>query len=83
MKVHPHLHNKRQKALHKAFVVLENKVNLQWNKIIHLGDLMVMYSIYNSETLEKLINTVHKMHNTTTPNEKLFAGKLNSWDTCF
>ena len=35
---------------------------------------MVMYSIYNSETLEKLVNTVHAKHNTTTPNEKLFTG---------
>ena len=40
---------------------------------------MVMYGIYNSEPLEKLINTVHKMHNTTTWNEKLFAGKLTEW----
>ena len=29
-----------------------------------------MSGIYNSDTLEKLINTVHKMHNTTTQNEK-------------
>ena len=40
---------------------------------------MVMYGIYNSETSEKLIDTVHKMHNTTTWNEKLFASKLNAW----
>ena len=26
--------------------------------------------MYNSDTLEKLINTVHKMHNKTTWNEK-------------
>ena len=31
---------------------------------------MVMYGGNNSETLEKLITTVHKMHNTITPNEK-------------
>ena len=37
-----------------------------------------MYGIYNSDTLEKLINTVHKMHNTTTWKEKLFVGKLNN-----
>ena len=37
---------------------------------------MVMYSIYNAETLENLINTVHQMHNTMTLNEKLFAGIL-------
>ena len=38
---------------------------------------MVMYGIYNSDTLEQLINTVHKMHNTMTWNEKLFASKLD------
>ena len=31
-----------------------------------------MYGIYNSETLEKLIESVHKMHNTTTRNEKKY-----------
>ena len=65
-----YLHTKRQKALHKAFIALENKVNIQQNIIFHLEDLMVMYGFYNSETLEKLINTVHEMHNTMTPNEK-------------
>ena len=44
-----------------------------------LEDLMVMYGIYNSDTLEKFINTVHKMHKTTTLNERLFAGKPNNW----
>ena len=37
---------------------------------------MVMYCVNNAETLENLINTVHHIHNTTTPNEKLFAGEL-------
>ena len=36
---------------------------------------MVMYGIYNAETLEELINTLHHIHNTTTSNEKLFAGQ--------
>ena len=40
---------------------------------------MVMYSIYNSDTLEKLSSTVHEMLNKTTWNEKLFVGKLNNW----
>ena len=44
------LHNRRQKAFHKAVAVMENKVNLQCNKLIHFEDSMVMYSIYNSET---------------------------------
>ena len=30
-------------------------------------------------SLEKLTNMVHKMHNKTTWNEKLFASKLDHW----
>ena len=61
---------------------MEYKVNLQHNKIIHLEDFLVMYSIYNSKTLETLIDIVHKMHNTTTLNEKLF-GTFSSWYTLY
>ena len=57
---------KGQKALHQKFMAMENKVNLQHNKIIHLEDSIVMYGIYNSGTLEKLVNTVHNMHNKAT-----------------
>ena len=38
-----------------------------------------MYGIYNTDALEKLINTVHSMHNKTTWNEKLVTGKFNKW----
>ena len=48
------MHNKRHKALHKVVAALENVMSLQWNKIIHLEDSMVMYGINNSETLEKI-----------------------------
>ena len=37
-----------------------------------------MYGIYNAETLEQLINTVHHIHNTTSSNEKLFAEQRGS-----
>ena len=40
---------------------------------------MVMYGAYNSDTLEDLIDAVHKLHNRTTRNEKLFAGQINNW----
>ena len=36
---------------------------------------MVMYCIYNAETLEKLINTVHHIHNYTSLHKKLFTGQ--------
>ena len=37
-----------------------------------------MYGVYNVETLEKLINTVHHIHNTTFWHERLFAGEQSS-----
>ena len=40
---------------------------------------MVMFGVYNSDTLEDLIDTVHKLHNRTTWNEKLFSGQINNW----
>ena len=42
------LHYKRQKALLKAVQAMENKVDLQCNRVFHLEDSMVMYGIYNS-----------------------------------
>ena len=77
------LYNRRHKALQKAVVEMENKINLQHNKLIHLEDSMVMYGVYNAETIEKLITTIHKMHNFTTWNERLFAGKLGSSSTWY
>ena len=38
-----------------------------------------MYGVYKSDSLEDLINTVHKLHNKTTWNEKLFAGQIKDW----
>ena len=58
---------------------MENKVDLQCNKIFHLEDSMVLYGINNSDTLEALIDTVHRLHNQSTWNEKLFAGKIEDW----
>ena len=73
------LHQIGQKALQKAVHVMENKVDLQCNKIFHLEDSMVMYGVYNSDTLEDLIITVHKLHNKTTWNERLFTGQMKDW----
>ena len=66
------LQNKRNNALHKAVNAMDNKANIQPNKL-----MMLMYGIYNVEMLEKLIKTVHKIHNTTSSHEKLFAGEHN------
>ena len=74
------LHNRRHKPLHKAVKVMETKASMQHNKLMHLEDSMVIYGVYNAETLEKLIDTVHHMHNITTANEKLHV-VLKVYDT--
>ena len=40
---------------------METKTEIQCNKLIHLEDTMVMYGVYNAETLEKTYkhNTSH------------------------
>ena len=40
-----------------------------------LNDKMLMYGVYNTETLEKIIKTLHEIHNATSSHEKLFAGE--------
>ena len=71
------LQHKLNNALHKAVNAMNNKANIQHNKLMKLDDTMLMYGIYNAETLEKFITTVHKIHNTTSSHEKLFAGEHN------
>ena len=60
------LHHRRQKPLQKAVNVMKDKVAIQHNKIFYLEDSMVMYGIYNSDTLEDLIkqftNYITQLH---------------------
>ena len=35
-------------------MAMEKLINVEQNKIFHLENLMVMYGIYNSDTLKKL-----------------------------
>ena len=64
---------------HKAVKVMEKNTDIQHNKIHHLEDSMIMYGVYNSDTLMELIDTVHRMQNTTMWKERTFAGWLNQW----
>ena len=73
------LHHKRHKALHKAVAVMDKKTNMQHNRIHHLEDTMIMYGVYNSDTLTDFIDTVHRIQNFTTWNEKTIVGKLHDW----
>ena len=73
------LHHKRHKALNKAIKQINDRQNIEHNRIYHLEDIMIMYGKYNSDTLTNLIDTVHRMHNLTSQKEKLFVGKVNEW----
>ena len=53
-----------KQALHKAVRAMDSKTTIQHNKLMQLENSMSMYGVYNAETLEKLINTVHNIHNT-------------------
>ena len=72
------LHHKQNKALHQAVKATDTKATIQCNKLMQLENLMLMYGIYNAETLGKLINTVHNIHSTTSSHERLFAGQHSS-----
>ena len=69
------LQNKRNKALHKAITAMDSKTDIQCNRLMHMENSILMYGIYNAETLAKLIKTVHNVHNTTTSHKRLFAGQ--------
>ena len=73
------LHHMELKALNKAVKGMESKTDLQCNKIHHLEDTMIMYGVYNSDTLTDLIDTVYRMHNTSTWKERTFVEKLIQW----
>ena len=61
----------------KAVDAMSNQATMQCNKWMKLDNTMLMYGIYNAETVEKLINTVHEIHNITSSHKKLFAGEHN------
>ena len=54
---------------------MDSKTSIQHNKLLKLENSILMYGFYNAEMLEKLINTVHNIHNTTSLYERLFAGQ--------
>ena len=58
-------------------LAMNNQADIQCNKLMKLDNTMLMYGIYNPETLEKHINTVQEIHNVTSSHERLFAGKHN------
>ena len=71
------LQRKWDNALKRAVLAMDNEIDAQCNKLLKLDNTMLMYSIYNAETLEKRIKTIHNIHNVTSSHERLFAGEHN------
>ena len=71
------LHHKRHKALHKAVKAMSISTDTQRNELMHLENTLVMNGIYNAETLENLVKTVHVLHSRQTLYKNLFAGKTS------
>ena len=74
-----YLQHKRQKALQKEMYTMKKQNNIEQNRVFHLEDSMIMYGVYNVDTLEKLIQMVHKMNNRSVWYERLYAGQVNNW----
>ena len=71
------LQRKCEYALQRAINAMGNEASIQHNRLMKLDNTMLMYGIYNAEMLEKLIDTVHEIHNVTSSHEKLFTGEHN------
>ena len=56
------LHHKRHKALQKAVKAMSISTEAQRNKLMHLENSLIIYRVYNVETLEKLVKTAHILH---------------------
>ena len=69
------LHHKRHRALQKAVKMMSITTDTQRNKLMHLENLLIMYGVYNAETLSKLFKTAQVLHSHKMLVEQLFAGQ--------
>ena len=58
---------------------INERQNIEHNRIYHLEDSMIRYGKYNSDTLTNLFDMVHRMHNLTSLKERLFVGRVSEW----
>ena len=50
-------------------------MDAQRNKLLHLENSLIMYRVYNAETLSKLVKTAQTFHSHQMLVEQLFAGQ--------
>ena len=71
------LHNRRHKALHKAVKAMSIQTDIQRNRLMHLENTLVMYEVFNAETLERLVKQF--MHYIADKHYmRLFTGKTSA-----
>ena len=73
------MQHKQEKALQQAIHTMNKRIDIECNRVFHLEDSMIMHGIYIVDTLEKLIQMVHKMNTKSIWFEKLYAGHVNKW----
>ena len=56
------LHHKRHNALLKVVKAMSITTDPQRNKLMHLENSLIMYRVYNAETLSKLVKTAQVLH---------------------
>ena len=52
---------------------MSDQADIQHNELMKLDNTMLMYGTYSAKTLEKLINTVHGIHNVISSHEKIIC----------
>ena len=73
------LQHKWEKALQQAMHTMNKRASIEQNSVFHLEDSMIMYGVYNVDTLEKLIQMVNEMNTRSVWFERLYAGHVNKW----
>ena len=58
---------------------MNKRINIEQKRVFHFKDSMIMYGVCNVDTLERLIQMVHKMNNRSVWYKKLYAGHVNKW----
>ena len=72
------LHHKQHNALQRAVKAMSISKDMERNKLMHLENSLIMYGVYNAETLEKLVKTAHILHSRPSLIENLFAGQTTA-----
>ena len=58
---------------------MNKRTSIEQKKVFHLEVSMIMYGVYNVDTLERSIQIVHKMNTKLVWFERLYAGHVNKW----